>query len=544
MSIFLCSNVNINSLVQQINKCGAKAFGQVGYGNEFEPFLNKNSNFWESKVEDALILVCGDALFASCTTHNEALAVLNDWFGNLEACIDAPHNFYVSDIVCTQAPFFSDCKHNPARELEAKFSEKLDRIMQKHANVFRFDQSSALINLGLDKAFSEKMWYLARIPYSTFAVKALADKIVSLANRAVPKKVMVVDLDNTLWGGVVGEVGARGITLCDEHTGLIYKDVQRQLLRMKQAGVLLAIVSKNNFDDAALAFRENAHMVLSLDDFVSTKINWENKDRNIVNIAAGLNLGLDSFVFLDDNPTERDLVAHSLPEVQVVDFPNDVSRLPAVLKQVYDKHFKRAVLVEEDLQKTQQYKAMSARENLKQKTGNFDDYLKQLEIVAKKIDPSKHTSRICQLITKTNQFNLTTKRYSSAQVQTMIETPSEFGVFAFEISDKFGNNGITALAIVKLEGSHAFIDTLILSCRIMGKQIENFVIDYIEKWCIGHGVERLFAIYIPTKKNAPVRSLFNNLGYDVISESAEKTEYSLILSAKQQRHYFVQFDWK
>ena len=633
MSIFICSNVNVSTIAGAVSKCDTHAFAQEGYGNEFEPLLNKNSSFWvrgencgnnasgagntwdnggncgcnagnngsasnnsdagdngntgensgtnqKAAADKVLFLVHGDALFSACATRKQALAAIDDWFCNLQACLNAHHTFYISDIVCAHNPYFSDCKHNPAREMEAAFSEKLDEVVQAHQNVFRFNQTDVLLKIGFDKAFSEKLWYLARIPWSSTAQTALATEIAALepadiaantttktpakttantTTKPAPKKLMVVDLDNTLWGGVVGEVGAQGIELSDEHTGLIYKDVQRQLMRMKDAGVLLAIASKNNEQDAQAPFRENAHMVLHLEDFVSTKINWDNKDKNIAEIASDLNLGLDSFVFLDDNPTERDLIAHSLPEVTVIDFPRDISHLPHILQQTYNEYFKRPALVAEDFEKTNQYKARAARENLKQKIGNFDDYLKRLEIVARQVDPAQHTQRICQLITKTNQFNLTTKRYTDAQVSAMIKDTQHFKFFAYEVLDRFGNNGITALAIVALggcgvcgedahegdtagSGDAARIDTFILSCRIMGKNIENFVVEQIEAWCKAQGIKEIFATYVPTKKNAPIKNLFGNLGYNVINSTENKTEYKLMLGEQPARNHFVKLE--
>jgi FkbH-like protein len=261
-----------------------------------------------------------------------------------------------------------------------------------------------------------------------------------------------LDLDNTLWGGIIGEDGIEGIKLSEDGIGKVYRDFQFLIKGLKDIGIPLGIVSKNNINDAKEVFEKHPMMVLKFEDFIIKKINWNNKVDNIKEIAKELNLGVDSFVFIDDNPVERDIVRQYLPEVVVPDFPEkEITELPEwFINEIIYNYFARTTLTEEDKEKTEQYKSNLERKKLMKKL-NIDDFIDSLKIKLNfYVNDKRFIERTAQQTQKTNQFNLTTRRYTVMDIEKFINS-EEYIVFNLEYEDKFGNEGIIGTAIVKLE---------------------------------------------------------------------------------------------
>jgi FkbH-like protein len=336
------------------------------------------------------------------------------------------------------------------------------------------------------------------------------------------KKLLVVDLDNTLWGGVIGEEGIDGIQLGEDGVGKCYRDFQRAIAGLKRQGVLLAINSKNNLQDVQDAFERHPMMVLALDDFICKRINWSNKATNMAEIAAELNLGLDSFVFIDDNAVERQLVKENLPEVNVPDFPERPVQLRRwFVDSVVYSHFPRYRLTAEDQRKTEQYQANVGRQKL-QESLDLQGFVEGLGITVRfYTDTLEHVDRATQLTQKTNQFNTTTRRYSPAQMRSFMESSSK-GVVLLEYEDKFGKEGIVGLSLLDLDKGE--VDSFLLSCRIIGRGVESRFLDEIERQMRETGHRAVTARFISTAKNQPASTLFEDHGYELCKKESNGTK--------------------
>ncbi len=369
-----------------------------------------------------------------------------------------------------------------------------------------FYMSQVAINPRLAKDFRE--WFMRKVD----------------AVEGKRKKCLVLDLDNTLWGGILGEDGVSGILMGNSYPGNCYIDFQSNIKEIKNTGVILTICSKNNASDVEDVFNSREDMVLSPGDFAATRINWNNKVDNIKDIAKELNIGTDSMVFIDDSKFERELVKSSLPEVIVPDFPAHPYELTDFIQEVYTRWFQVYELTEEDKRKTEQYRQNALRQKAIEQHSSMDDFLKEMEIVLKVSESNPiHFPRIAQMTQKTNQFNLTTRRYTETDITGM--SKSGYLIWDASVSDKFGDSGITALAIVKKEGAKAEIDSFLMSCRILGRGIEKVFINHIINQLHTKGIRSISASFIPTEKNMQVRDFYEKSGFELVDkkEDNEKT---------------------
>ncbi|MBQ3881213.1 MAG: HAD-IIIC family phosphatase, partial [Bacteroidales bacterium] len=330
------------------------------------------------------------------------------------------------------------------------------------------------------------------------------------------KKCLVLDLDNTLWGGVLGEDGISGIKIGGDYPGKAFHFFQESLLELSKSGVILAVCSKNNEEDVFEAWEKNPFMVLRKEHFSAMRINWTDKATNLREIASELNIGLDSFVFVDDNPTERELIRQMLPMVSVPEFPSQPYELPEFYLRLVKDYFKVYSVTAEDRKKTEQYKANAARAHARRSFTDFKDFLRSLEMkVTVEAANEFNIPRIAQMTQKTNQFNLTTRRYTDADVRTFLE--KGWKIWCISVADRFGDNGITGA--VFFDGRR--IDTLLLSCRILGKGIETAFIRTVLGLVKADGFDKVIAEYIPTAKNAQVKDFYDRCGFTLTGEDAE-----------------------
>ena len=517
--VALLSNVNVAPVAGLLADKGIGVWMPDGYGDVIGALADPESGLASSGAEAIFLIFDASALFAACRSKQDVFGEIGGIFGAIRANLPGSADVFVSDIVCRYDPYCGDGKSDPSREAEAAWLAARAALAADFANVYLFPYAALVLAAGGESFYSEKMWYLARMPHTSVAHRAIARQVADCALSYGPaKKVLAIDLDNTIWGGVVGELGPQGIELSDEHAGLAYKEAQRELLNMKDAGVVLAVVSKNNRDDGMAPFKANGHMVLQEGDVSAFRLNWERKDGNLRDIASALNLGIDSFAFLDDNPAERELVVSMLPEVAVVDFPDDVADLPATLRRTYRELFWRRAITREDRGKAQQYAAVEKRAALERGPADYESYLRDLDIRIRRVDALGSIARVAQLVTKTNQFNLTTRRHSQAAIAGMAASGTH-EVYAFDIADRFGDNGLTAVAIVEVVGASARVDTLVMSCRIMGKHVEDAVMGCVELDLRRKGVEVLVGEYVPSGRNAPAAGFYENLGYRRIADA-------------------------
>ena len=319
------------------------------------------------------------------------------------------------------------------------------------------------------------------------------------------KKCLVLDLDNTLWGGVLGEDGIEGIQVDGDYPGKAYHYWQEGLKELERNGVILAICSKNNQIDVEALFAAR-EMPLTLSDFACLRINWTDKTTNIREIAYELNIGLDSFMFVDDNPTERELIRQQLPMVAVPEWPSQPYELPIFYNQLVEDYFSVYTLTDEDKSKTEQYRQNANRALAQTQYSNMEDFLRSLEMRLT-IAPATDITipRIAQMTQKTNQFNLTTKRYAEADIHSLLDNGAQ--IWTLDVADRFGDNGITGLIILKPENGW-IIDTLLMSCRVLGKGIEEAFFKNV----IGRYKGALKAQYIPTAKNGQVADFYERMG--------------------------------
>lgn len=323
------------------------------------------------------------------------------------------------------------------------------------------------------------------------------------------KKCLVLDLDNTLWGGVVGEDGIERILLSGSYPGKAFHLWQEGLKELEMSGVMLAICSKNNMADVEEVWAKRDDMLLQKNDFVAMRINWQDKATNIRELAEELNIGLDSMVFVDDNPTERELIRQQLPEVAVPDFPAHPYGLIGLYKELVENYFGTYRITQEDRAKTTQYIANAQRKQQQAAFTNMEEYLLSLEMKLRIEKVNAATlQRVAQLTQKTNQFNLTTQRYTEADIQRMVDEGAD--VWTLTVSDKFGDYGLTGVMIV----ANGKIDTLLMSCRVLGKGIEMAFV----KKVLSEYQGEIKAEYIPTAKNQQVADFYERVGMSKCSD--------------------------
>ncbi len=459
--------------------------------------------------------MAGDLYYQLPKEADTLLAQAGQWMAQLRETAHAfpKISFVVSSLVFPPRRHTSYLAQDGVAQMEEALNRRLAEVLRDLPNALVLDIKPLLLARGFDQILAPRFWYLGRIPYTHTGFELLSRALTQAlaAHKGQQKKVLVLDLDNTLWGGVVGEDGVSGIALSEDGMGKAYRDFQREIKAQQDKGVLLALCSKNNEADALEVLETHPMMVLKKEDFVAMEINWEPKAANIQRMANQLSLGLESFVFIDDNPVEREMVQTTLPQVTVPDFPTEPTLLPSwFLDQVVYPCFPRHFLTREDQDKTAQYKKRSQRQALSQNL-DMDAFIQSLDIRLTVLrDPTDHVQRLAQMTQKTNQFNPTTRRYTQADIQAFIADP-QIRVLALDYQDKFGKEGIVGLTIVRLEGDTADVDSFLLSCRVIGRRVEDRLFAALVKE-IAPNAATLTAHYIPTEKNPLVADLYPRLG--------------------------------
>lgn len=375
-----------------------------------------------------------------------------------------------------------------------------------------FDPTPVLVRMGAAAWYAARYWYHGKLPAHPTGLVALGRALAPVIAAAVsrPVKVIACDLDNTLWGGILGEDGWSGVQLDPHGSGAAFLRLQAFLKTLKSRGMVLAAVSKNNRSDVEELFAKRSEMILALEDFAAVEINWDSKSETIRRIAETLNLGLEHICFLDDSPRERAEVRQLCPQVIVPELPAAAEDYVPFL--VGTGLFQTPVVTAEDRQRTDYYRRENARREVEAKSSSLSDYLLQLQLVVEPIRIDQDTlERTTQLINKTNQFNLTTRRHGIDEVRRMM-ADSDTYAYCYKVSDRFGEHGITGVVIARPEANGYSIDTWVLSCRVMGRTVECAVFSHLVDWLRARGVPRLQAEYLPTTKNMPVADLLPKLG--------------------------------
>lgn len=369
----------------------------------------------------------------------------------------------------------------------------------------------------------DRGWYLSKTPLSAAALVALAGEVaVVIAGRAgLARKCLALDLDNTLWGGVIGDDGLGGIRLGQGPEGEAFVDFQHAIKALADRGVILAVCSKNDPDNARLPFERHPDMVLKLPDIAAFVANWEPKSTNLRRLAGQLGIGLDAITFLDDNPYEREEVRRALPEVDAPWLPEDPTGFRATLEAY--RRFEPAAVTEADLTRGAQYRARAEAEVLRETAGSLEDYQASLDMVARigRVDAAT-LPRVVQLLNKTNQFNLTTRRRSQAEMEAFLARPGTVALW-LRLADRFADHGLVALALAERTGDALEIDSFLMSCRVIGRGAEQALMHALAGEARQMGLARLVGLYRPSGRNGMVADLYSRLGFRACSEDEDGT---------------------
>ncbi len=513
------------------------------YNQYMQEILNPESGFYRSSPDLVVLFIDAMTLWGDdyFEPYRRSDASRKEWVsektGELESLIGAIKAQSSAKIILHNLAVPT---HSPLGILENKqgfgfleateaLNGSLRETFRSDRQVFLFDYDAFCASVGKHNLTDHKMYYIGDMKLSLNHMPALADKYIAYIKplMSMTKKCLVLDLDNTLWGGVIGEDGIEGIKLGPTPDGRPFWEFQKYILSLFERGVILAVNSKNNFDDAIKAIREHPYMVLRENHFAAMRINWEDKISNIKSIAEEINIGTASLVFLDDDKLNQEMVRSAYPEVLVPVMPDDPSLYLKTLMEIDD--FNSFQITDEDKNKGRMYAAQKQRKEIQTTATDLTEYLKQLETKITIEEATPFTiPRISQLTQKTNQFNMTTRRYLEEEIRAY-SADAQVIVLSLKAEDKFGDNGITGVAIIKKGTTQWEIDSFLLSCRVLGRKIEDAFIAFIGEWARKEKATRLVGELIHTPKNAPARAFYQKIGFALREEDSGKTlwEYDL-----------------
>lgn len=512
--IALLSNITVDLVVGKLRR-KYSFYQPEGFDTWVQEVINPMAGLYKENLDAVVVLLDGTEAreWKNAEEGFERIKMYKQALNTLAANITTVPVF-ISTIDIRENRIKSLAERKFKYEMENDWYQFVQGVVEEKRNIYILDIADAIGEIGRKHFYSNKMWYMSSMPYSRDGLNAVADEIdrVLCSVFTVRKKIIALDLDNTLWGGIVGEDGIDGIVLSDHKEGQRYYDFQRQLLEMKNRGIVLAINSKNNEEDAEAAIQNHPSMLLRDDAFVSRKINWENKATNLKMMEHELNLTEGSFIFIDDNPVERETVKGECQEMLVPVFPDDTTELLEFAENIWFNYCRPLRVLGEDLKKTQMYQSEVKRKQEMSESLNLDDYIAKLEMVADihRMRDSE-IERVVQLINKTNQFNVTTKRYTKAEIETIAEDANNT-IYVVCSSDKYGDSGLISVIILKEREDEVIIDTFLMSCRVMGRKLEDIILNELATKYYG---KKLIGEFIPTAKNAPVKELYDRLGFKV-----------------------------
>lgn len=390
---------------------------------------------------------------------------------------------------------------------------------QTHQDFYINDINYQSALFGLAKWHDPTFWHAYKYALSYDAIPALAHSVARIISAVYgkSKKCLVLDLDNTLWGGVIGDDGADNIKIGKETAvGEAHSAFQQYAMDLKRRGIVLAVCSKNDPDIAVQGFA-HADSPLRINDFAAFKVSWEPKYLALRQIATEIKIGLDSLVFVDDNPAERDLVRRQVTEIAVPEVGSNVADFIGFIDRA--GYFEPAVISADDILRTKFYEANLERQNLQGDVADYAEFLASLDMTAEIGPfPPKYLDRLTQLVNKTNQFNLTTRRYTASEVETMSRNPESVTLYG-RLKDRFGDNGLISAIAGNVKDTTLHIDLWVMSCRVIKRDMEFAMFDELVRECMRRGVNRIVGYYYATAKNAMVAQLFSQLGFTLTTRS-------------------------
>ena len=531
--IALLSSYTINGLKEIIHvKCaehGISASIYEGPYNQYsQEILNVNSNFYKFKPDMVFLIIDSRNIFEELYHFpyskpiNQKKSFVTEKISEINYLVDFFTKQCDSTMILSNLNISTDSSSSISEQkldyslcdMIQEFNSILNLNYKNSEHVAILDFNSFVSKHGEDNIFDPRQYFFGDIRISMNFLPYYGEEIMKfvISFLGLTKKCLILDLDNTLWGGIVGEDGFNGIKLGPEPPGNAFIEFQKTILSLHQRGIILAINSKNNFDDAMQIIKEHPYMILNENHFSSIRINWNDKVSNIKQIVEELNIGLDSIVFLDDDKVNQEFVKAMLPDVFVPELPEDPSMYSKYLQNLIQ--FSTLKITNEDKQRGKMYTEQKIRNELKVSSPDLATFLKKLnlKISIKKVDAFS-LPRVSQLILKTNQFNLTTKRYQESEINLMINDPNFF-IGYVNVRDKFGDNGITGVFIIKKESKKIWIiDTFLLSCRVMGRDIEKGMFVYIVNEAKKQNIDQIKSKFIPTQKNKPIEDFLPNCNF-------------------------------
>ena len=540
LKLAILSSFTVNGLSEAISvkcqddiKTGLSVY-TANYNQVDQEIIDADSNLRKFKPDMTAILVNHKYLFGDNMQKlldqnleqrseyvngrtQEFFALARAFLNNIEGAL------LVSNLpLLSYSPFgiFDEKMKESYKDSVVNFNSNLKKEFIGNNRVYIIDLAAFFSKYGEYNIIDEKMLYLADMYISPKYLPLFAEEIMGFIKPfcSKNKKCIVLDLDNTTWGGVVGEDGFDNIKLDDNAPGQVYKDFQKHIHELSKTGIILAVNSKNNPEDALEVIEKHPHMILRSKDFASMQINWDDKASNLKRIAKEINIGTDSLVFFDDDPVNRELVKKLMPEVLVADLPNDPSNYVRFFKGLND--FNRMQITNEDFKRGELYYQDRQRNQFKEEFNNIEEFLKSLRLEVK-IDPANTFTvpRISQLTKKTNQFNLTARKYSEEDIANFMNS-GDHEVFSVNVKDRFGDYGLTGSFIINKESDKKWrIDTLLLSCRVLGRKAEDYVMNHIVNLAGENGIEELIGEYIPTAKNTQTSDFYDKRGFQKINEN-------------------------
>jgi FkbH-like protein len=510
--------------------------------------LTPDSRLYSHDPQYIALLMSGEKLKERLYSCEDRKAFVDDTIQRIETlwnAVRARSNATIiqSTFVLPNERAFGNYELKVADSIGSIFTEinyQLAARAREAKNVLINDVDFLAGSIGRAQWSDPRMWNLAKVPCRLEHLPRLAQSLLDtvLASLGLFAKCVVLDLDNTLWGGVIGDDGLEGIALGEFDDGEAFVSFQKFIRELKRRGIILAVVSKNEQANAILPFTKHPHMVLKEEDISVFVANWDNKVDNIRLVQKTLNIGFDSMIFLDDNPFERNLVREFIPQIVVPELPEDPSMFLQTLSEF--NFFETASFSEADRQRTEQYREEAQRELIRTSFTNINDYLISLgmEIKLERFN-NFNLPRIAQLSQRSNQFNLMTRRYGEAACQAMMGD-SSLAPLTLKLSDKFGDYGLISVVILKAADQDVVIDEYLMSCRVLKRGVEEFAMNNIFAYAARKGAKRVVGNFIPTAKNEMVKDFFKNFGFEMTSvDGAGASQWALPVEAYRPREVFM-----
>lgn len=516
MKLFVLANTNVAPIVSRLSGHDVEL---ADFGALIAPLVDVAGPAHATDLDVLLVLLDGDELVDSGELAQELVSVLGAYSQQRRDVVTIVSTVRVD--AATPLTYAGTRLPDGPYARQTEINAALHALAEEHDNVELLDIDLLYDRFGRDALISTTFWYAGRVRYTPRWFDECARHISWLldAHLSRARKVLVLDLDGTLWGGILGEDGPGGIALGEDGVGKCYRDLQRRIKVLQGTGVLLAVASKNDWNDVESVLADHPMMLIRPDDLAAWRVDWNDKASNIVAIADDLSLGLDSFVLLDDNPVERARVSESLPDVAVPDFPVRPELLADwFVQEVAFPFFPKVRVLATDRDKTQQYRARNQRQQVLAALPDLETFLEQLEIqLDLRIDEPMLVDRAAQMTQKTNQFNLTLRRCSPGDLRHMQES-SQYAVVTAGYSDRFGDEGVVGLAILDLEAAEVVV--FLLSCRVLGRGVEHRLLQQIVDLAVSRKLSVLECTYVPGARNGVAAAFLADEGWSIVGDAA------------------------